>query len=75
MTKPIRKSAEEARNQLPDLLEAAQKGRSTIINRGRVEAFGAKIVAERFAIFVTNGTDRVMHDRDFSRVKPLRVIT
>jgi 3-deoxy-D-arabino-heptulosonate 7-phosphate (DAHP) synthase class II len=27
----LRKGAEEARNQLPDLLEAAEKGRSTII--------------------------------------------
>jgi prevent-host-death family protein len=44
-----RKSAEEARNQLPDLLEAAEKGRSTIITRhGRpmaalvpIEAYGA----------------------------------
>ena len=29
----LRKGAEEARNQLPDLLEAAEKGRSTIITR------------------------------------------
>ena len=28
-----RKGAEEARNQLPDLLEAAEKGRSTIITK------------------------------------------
>jgi prevent-host-death family protein len=28
-----RKGAEEARNQLPDLLEAAEKGQSTIITR------------------------------------------
>lgn len=28
-----RKGAEDARNQLPDLLEAAEKGRSTIITR------------------------------------------
>jgi prevent-host-death family protein len=27
------KGAEEARNQLPDLLEAAEKGRSTVITR------------------------------------------
>ena len=33
MTKPARKGAEEARNQLPDLLEAAEKGRSTIITK------------------------------------------
>jgi prevent-host-death family protein len=33
MGKVFRKGAEEARNQLPDLLEAAEKGRSTIITR------------------------------------------
>ena len=34
MVNPIsRKGAEEARNQLPDLLDAAEKGRSTIITR------------------------------------------
>ncbi len=44
----LRKGAEEARNQLPDLLDAAEKGRSTIITRhGRpvaalvpIEAYG-----------------------------------
>lgn len=47
----LRKGAEEARNQLPDLLAAAEKGRSTIITRhGRpvaalvpIEAYGAAI--------------------------------
>ena len=47
----LRKGAEEARNQLPDLLEAAEKGRSTIITRhGRpvaalvpIEAYSAAI--------------------------------
>ena len=29
----LRKGAEEARNELPDLLDAAEKGRSTIITR------------------------------------------
>ncbi|MGH8218724.1 MAG: type II toxin-antitoxin system Phd/YefM family antitoxin [Steroidobacteraceae bacterium] len=33
MAKPTRRGAEEARNQLPDLLEAAEKGRSTIITK------------------------------------------
>jgi prevent-host-death family protein len=33
MNKVKRKGAEEARNQLPDLLEAAQAGQSTIITR------------------------------------------
>ena len=30
---PIRKGAEEARNQLPSLLDAAEQGRTTIITR------------------------------------------
>lgn len=46
-----RKGAEEARNQLPDLLDAAEQGRSTIITRhGRpvaalvpIEAFTASV--------------------------------
>jgi prevent-host-death family protein len=33
MSKTIRKGAEEARNQLPDLLDAAEKGRATIITK------------------------------------------
>lgn len=33
MSKVSQKGAEEARNQLPDLLEAAEKGRSTVITR------------------------------------------
>ena len=33
MSKLPHKGAEEARNQLPDLLEAAEKGRSTVITR------------------------------------------
>ena len=33
MSKTGRKGAKEARNQLPDLLDAAQKGRSTIITK------------------------------------------
>jgi len=47
----LRKGAEEARNQLPDLLEAAERGRSTIITRHGhpvaalvpIEAYGATI--------------------------------
>jgi prevent-host-death family protein len=39
MDRPARKGAEEARNQLPDLLAAAEKGHSTIITRhGRAVA-------------------------------------
>jgi prevent-host-death family protein len=33
MSRTGRKGAEEARNQLPDLLEAAQKGHSTIVTK------------------------------------------
>ena len=33
MAKPARKGAEEARNQLPDLLAAAESGRSTVITK------------------------------------------
>lgn len=33
MTRPGRKGAEEARNQLPDLLTAAENGRSTVITK------------------------------------------
>jgi hypothetical protein len=36
----LRKGAEEARNQLPDLLEAAEKGRSTIITPTRTAGCG-----------------------------------
>lgn len=49
-----RKGAEEARNQLPDLLQAAEQGRSTIITRhGRavaalvpIEAYDAAVRQE-----------------------------
>jgi prevent-host-death family protein len=33
MTTPARKGAEEARNQLPDILTAAENGRSTVITK------------------------------------------
>jgi prevent-host-death family protein len=33
MAKPLRRGAEEARNQLPELLSAAQRGLQTIISR------------------------------------------
>ena len=40
----LRKGAEEARNQLPDLLAAAEQGRSTVITRhGRAVAVLAPI--------------------------------
>jgi len=46
-----RKGAEEARNQLPDLLEAAEQGRSTIIARpGRPVAAWVPIEADAAAV-------------------------
>jgi prevent-host-death family protein len=33
VTTPVRKGAEEARNQLPELLTAAENGRSTVITK------------------------------------------
>jgi prevent-host-death family protein len=47
----LRKGAEEARNRLPELLEAAEKGHSTIITRhGRPVAVLVPIAAHRAAI-------------------------
>jgi prevent-host-death family protein len=44
MAKPLRRGAEEARNQLPELLNAAQRGLQTIITRhGRAVAVLAPI--------------------------------
>jgi len=46
----LRKGAEEARNRLPELLEAAEKGRCTIITRhGRPVAVLTPIAAYRAA--------------------------
>ncbi len=46
-----RKGAEEARNRLPELLEAAEKGRATIITkRGRPVAVLAPIAAYGAAV-------------------------
>jgi len=48
MTSARRKGAEEARNQLPDLLDAAEKGEATIITRhGR--AVAALVPIEAYA--------------------------
>jgi len=47
----LRKGAEEARNQLPDLLDAAEKGRPTIITRhGRSVAALVPIAAYDAAV-------------------------
>jgi len=51
MSAIARKGAEEARAQLPDLLDAAEKGRSTIITRhGRPVAAPVPIAAAHAAV-------------------------
>ncbi|MGH7123363.1 MAG: type II toxin-antitoxin system Phd/YefM family antitoxin [Stellaceae bacterium] len=68
-----RKGAEEARNQLPDLLEAAEKGRSTIITRhGRpvaalvpIAAYGA--VMRQQPLTPVEGSGRGLWGRDSAR--------
>ena len=68
-----RKGAEEARNQLPDLLEAAEKGRSTIITRhGRpiaalvpIEAYGAAMRQQ--PLTPVEGSGRRLWRRDSAR--------
>ena len=70
MTKPMRKGAEEARSQLPELLTAAQHGRQTIITRhGRPVAILAPISAhaEREAqrsLLPLAGSGRGLYGRD-----------
>jgi prevent-host-death family protein len=56
----VSKGAEEARNQLPDLLDAAEKGRSTIITRhGRPVA----------ALVPINAYDTAVHQQPLTTVK------
>lgn len=56
MTRVTRKGAEEARNQMPSLLEAAEKGDSTIITRhGRAVAALVPV-----AHFSANGPQQVL---------------
>jgi prevent-host-death family protein len=68
-----RKGAEEARNQLPDLLEAAEKGRSTVITRhGRPVAalvpIGAYSAAARQEPLIPlEGTGRGLWGKDSTR--------
>src|SRR5579864_3303458 len=69
----IRKGAEEARNQLPDLLDAAEKGRSTIITRhGRpvaalvpIEAYGT--AARQQPLLPLAGSGRGLWGKDSAR--------
>jgi prevent-host-death family protein len=74
-----RKGAEEARNQLPELLEAAEKGMSTIITRhGRpvaalvpIEAYGA--AARQEPLVPVAGSGRGLWGRDStSTIRKLR---
>ncbi len=74
MPKPIRKGAEEARSQLPELLTAAQQGRQTIITRhGRpvavlipVSASGEEVHAQR-SLLPLAGSGRGLYGPDQSR--------
>jgi prevent-host-death family protein len=74
-----RKGAEEARDQLPDLLDAAEKGQSTIITRhGRpvaalvpIEAYGAAMRQQ--PLTPLQGSGRGLWGRDSARtVRKLR---
>jgi prevent-host-death family protein len=74
-----RKGAEEARNQLPDLLEAAERGRSTIITRhGKpiaalipIEAYAATTRQQPLTTLI--GTGRGLWGRDSTRtIRKLR---
>jgi len=68
-----RKGAEEARNQLPDLLEAAEKGQSTIITKhGRpvaalipVEAYG--VAARQQPLIPLEGSGRGLWGKNSTR--------
>ena len=75
----LRKGAEEARNQLPDLLDAAEEGRPTIITRhGRpvaalvsIEAYGAAIRQQ--PLIAVEGSGRGLWGKDSARtVRKLR---
>jgi len=73
VSKPIRKGAEEARSQLPELLTAAQQGRQTIITRhGRPVAILAPVSASveaqaQRSLLPLAGSGRGLYGRD-SRV-------
>ena len=74
-----RRGAEEARNQLPDLLAAAEEGQSTIITRhGRpvaalvpIEAYGATL--QQQSLLPLAGSGRGLWGRDSTRaIRKLR---
>jgi prevent-host-death family protein len=79
MSRIVRKGAEEARSQLPDLLAAAEKGRSTIITRhGRpvaalvpIDAYGSAVRQQ--PLLPLAGTGRGLWGKDSARtVRKLR---
>lgn len=79
MSRIMRKGAEEARSQLPDLLAAAEKGRSTIITRhGRpvavlvpIDAYGSAVRQQ--PLLPLAGTGRGLWGKDSTRtVRKLR---
>lgn len=79
MSNVQRKGAEEARNQLPDLLEAAEGGKSTIITRhGRPVAVLVPIdeyrpVAPQASLVPLAGSGRGMWGKDSTRtIRQLR---
>lgn len=74
-----RRGAEEARNQLPELLEAAERGQSTIITRhGRpvaalmpIEAYGTALRQQ--SLMPVEGSGRGLWGKDSARtVRKLR---
>jgi prevent-host-death family protein len=73
VTTPQRKGAEEARNQLPDLLAAAEKGQSTIITRhGRAVAALVPIesynsISRQQSLLPLKGTGRGLWGSDSRR--------
>jgi prevent-host-death family protein len=70
MAKPLRRGAEEARNQLPELLTAAQHGQQTIITRhGRPVAILTSVCASGEAstqrsLLSLAGSGRGLYGRD-----------
>ena len=79
MAKPLRRGAEEARNQLPELLTAAQHGQQTIITRhGRPVAVLTPVSASGEAsgqrsLLSLAGSGRGLYGRDSrSTVRRLR---
>jgi prevent-host-death family protein len=73
MSETRRKGAEEARNQLPELLKAAEKGESTIITRhGRpvaalvpIEAYGSTVRQQ--SLLPLKGSGRGLWGKDSTR--------